>query len=264
MHWHRWRAGEVSIIIGNITAAYLVTDELQFLSIRGSDQIVEGKDLIITRSVLLPARLSVHSLVSSTFAAECKRPNHLNNKSPPALLLKWFPKSTKSRSPGAQFFSRKLLLRDDDDISSQRMQQRMRRRRAAHGREREREQQRARRRRRDRGAATAAAASESSFFSLNLPSLPTNGHNLLIFLIWRWDPSTTASFRSSREEDFFGRLYLLLLTASITSLFSLDGSDCTPEMTSFSVEPSFFRAWGPARPFCLSCLCCRVQTRGRD
>jgi hypothetical protein len=29
----------------------------------------------------------------------------------------------------------------------------------------------------------AAAAAESSFFSLNLPSLPTNGHNLLIFLI---------------------------------------------------------------------------------
>jgi hypothetical protein len=44
----------------------------------------------------------------------------------------------------------------------------------------------------------------------------------------------------------------------------LDGSDCTPGMTSFSVEPSFFRAWGPARPFCLSCHCCRVQTRGRD
>ncbi len=138
MHWHRWQAGEVSIIIGNITAAYLVADELQFLSICGSDLIMEGKDLIITGSLLLPARLRVHSLVSSTFAAACKRPNHLNNKSPPTLLLKWFTKSTKTRSTGAQFFSRKLLLRDDDDISWQRMRQRMRRRRAAHGRERER------------------------------------------------------------------------------------------------------------------------------
>jgi hypothetical protein len=44
----------------------------------------------------------------------------------------------------------------------------------------------------------------------------------------------------------------------------LDGSDCTPGMMSFSVEPSFFRAWGPAMLFCLSCHCCRVQTRGRD
>ncbi len=260
MHWHRWRAGEVSIIICDITAAYLVADELQFLSIRGSDLIVEGKDLIITGSLLLPARLRVHSLVSSTFAAACKRPNHLNNKSPPALLLKWFPKSTKTRSTGAQFFSRKLLLRDDDDISWQRMRQRMRRRRAAHGRERENNNARTE----EEEIGGAAAAAESSFFSLNLPSLPTNGHNLLIFLIWRWYPSTTASFRSSREEDFCGRLYLLLLTASITSLFSLDGSDCTPGMTSFSVEPNFFRAWGPARPFCLSCHCCRVQTRGRD